>query len=85
MVQELTADIEKGRKLIDLLETGLIPQARLSLDSAVAGYQVGRVDFLTLLDNRLALFNFEKEYYRTVGEYHTSLARMEWVIGAPVQ
>lgn len=85
MVQELTADIEKGRKLIDLLETGLIPQARLSLDSAVAGYQVGKVDFLTLLDNRVALFNFEKEYYRTMGEYHTSLARMEWVIGAPVQ
>ncbi len=84
MVKELAADIEKGRKLIDLLETGLIPQARLSLDSAVAGYQVGKVDFLTLLDNRVTLFNFEKEYYRTMGEYQTSLARLEWVVGAPV-
>ena len=82
MVKELMADIEKGRKLIDLLETGLIPQARLSLDSAVAGYQVGKVDFLTLLDNRLTLFNFEKEYYRTMGEYQISLARLEWAIGA---
>ncbi|MDE2179425.1 MAG: TolC family protein [candidate division NC10 bacterium] len=84
MVKELVADVEKGGKLIDLLETGLIPQARLSLDSAVAGYQVGKVDFLTLLDNRLTLFNFEKEYYRTLGEYQTSLARLEWVVGAPV-
>ncbi|MBI2883031.1 MAG: TolC family protein [Candidatus Methylomirabilis oxyfera] len=84
MVKELVADIEKGRKLIDLLETGLIPQARLSLDSAVAGYQVGKVDFLTLLDNRVTLFNFEKEYYRTMGEYQMSLARLEWVVGAPV-
>lgn len=83
MVKELVADIEKGRQLIDLLETGLIPQARLSLDSAVSGYQVGKVDFLTLLDNRLTLFNFEKEYYRTLGEYQTSLARLEWVVGAP--
>ncbi|HWQ68483.1 MAG TPA: TolC family protein [Patescibacteria group bacterium] len=84
MVKELVADIEKGRKLIDLLETGLIPQARLSLDSAVSGYQVGKVDFLTLLDNRVTLFNFEKEYYRTMGEYQMSLARLEWVVGAPV-
>ncbi|MBZ0161078.1 MAG: TolC family protein [bacterium] len=82
MVKELVADIEKGHKLIDLLETGLIPQARLSLDSAVAGYQVGKVDFLTLLDNRVTLFNFEKEYYRTMGEYQMSLARLEWVVGA---
>ncbi|MBZ0170184.1 outer membrane efflux protein [Candidatus Methylomirabilis lanthanidiphila] len=84
MVKELMADVEKGRKLIDLLETGMIPQARLSLDSAVAGYQVGKVDFLTLLDNRLTLFNFEKEYYRTMGEYQASLARLEWVVGAAV-
>ena len=84
MVKELVADIDKGRKLIDLLETGLIPQARLSLDSAVSGYQVGKVDFLTLLDNRLTLFNFEKEYYRTMGEYQTSLARLEWAIGASI-
>ena len=84
MVKELVADIDKGRKLIDLLETGLIPQARLSLDSAVAGYQVGKVDFLTLLDNRLTLFNFEKEYYRTMGEYQISLARLEWAIGASI-
>lgn len=82
LVKELVSDIEKGSKLIDLLQTGLIPQARLSLDSAVAGYQVGKVDFLTLLDNRLTLFNFEKEYYRALGEYQTSLARLEWVIGA---
>ncbi|MCZ7627118.1 MAG: TolC family protein [Candidatus Methylomirabilis sp.] len=85
LVKELAADIEKGSKLIDLLETGLIPQARLSLDSAVAGYQVGKVDFLTMLDNQVTLFNFEKEYYRTLAEYQTSLARLEWVVGAPVQ
>ncbi len=84
LVKELVSDIEKGIKLIELLQTGLIPQAQLSLDSAVAGYQVGKVDFLTLLDNRLTLFNFEKEYYRALGEYQASLARLEWVIGASI-
>jgi len=84
LVKELVSDLEKGNKLIELLQTGLIPQARLSLDSAVAGYQVGKVDFLTLLDNRVTLFNFEKEYYRALGEYESSLARLEWVVGVSV-
>lgn len=84
LVMQLVSDIEKGSKLIDLLQTGLIPQAQLSLDSAVAGYQVNKVDFLTLLDNRLTLFNFEREYYRALGEYQASLARLEWVVGASI-
>ncbi len=84
LVKELASDLEKGSKLIDLLQTGLIPQASLSLDSAVSGYQVNKVDFLTLLDNRLTLFNFEKEYYRALGDYQTSLAKLEWVVGTPV-
>jgi cobalt-zinc-cadmium efflux system outer membrane protein len=84
LVGELVSDLEKGSKLIDLLQTGLIPQARLSLDSAVSGYQVNKVDFLTLLDTRLTLSNFEKEYYRVLGDYQTSLAKLEWVVGATV-
>ena len=84
LVKELASELEKGSKLIDLLQTGLIPQAQLSLDSAVAGYQVNKVDFLTLLDNRLTLFNFEKEYYRALREYQSSLARLEWVVGASI-
>jgi len=84
LVKELVSDLEKGSKLIDLLQTGLIPQAGLSLDSAVSGYQVNKVDFLTLLDNRLTLFNFEKEYYRALGDYQTSLAKLEWVVGTSI-
>jgi cobalt-zinc-cadmium efflux system outer membrane protein len=84
LVKELVAEVEKGGTLIDLLQTGLIPQAHHSLDSAVAGYQVGKVDFLTLLDSRLTLFNLEKDYLRALGDYQTSLARLEWVVGTPV-
>jgi cobalt-zinc-cadmium efflux system outer membrane protein len=84
LVKELVSDLEKGSKLIDLLQTGLIPQARLSLDSAVSGYQVNKIDFLTLLDTRLTLSNFEKEYYRVLGDYQVSLAKLEWVVGGPV-
>src|SRR3990172_8052820 len=70
-----------SEKLLDLYSKGIIPQAALSLDSAIAGYQVGNVDFLTLLDNLVTLFNFELSYYTQLAEYQKALARIEENIG----
>jgi len=66
-----------AEKLIELYLTGIIPQSTLSLESAISGYQVGDVDFLTLLDNLITLFNFELEYYKQLTEYQVALARIE--------
>ncbi len=70
-----------AEKLIELYETGIIPQSTLSLESAISGYQVGDIDFLTLLDNLVTLFNFEIEYYKQLTEYQKSIARIEEITG----
>lgn len=70
-----------AEKLLDLYSKGVIPQATLSLDSAIAGYQVGSVDFLTLLDNFVTVFNFELAYHNQLAEYQKALARIEEVTG----
>ncbi|MBI2486212.1 MAG: TolC family protein [Deltaproteobacteria bacterium] len=70
-----------SEKLLDLYEKGIIPQSTLSLDSAIAGYQVGNIDFLTLLDNLVTLFNFELAYYNQLTEYQKALVRIEENIG----
>lgn len=70
-----------AEKLLDLYSKGVIPQATLSLDSAIAGYQVGSVDFLTLLDNFVRVFNFELAYHNQLAEYQKALARIEEVTG----
>jgi cobalt-zinc-cadmium efflux system outer membrane protein len=69
-----------SENLLNLYEEGIIPQATSSLESAIAGYQVGNIDFLTLLDNLLALFNFELTYYTYLTNYQTALARIEEII-----
>ena len=66
-----------AEKLVDLYSSGIIPQSTLSLESAISGYQVGDVDFLTLLNNLVTLFNFELEYYQQLTEYQKALARIE--------
>jgi len=80
-IKDLTAKEEKQKALLDLYKTGIIPQARQSLDSAIAGYRVNKVDFLTLLDNRMTLYNYEVFYHQTLADYEKNLAELEEVTG----
>jgi len=70
-----------GDKLLVLYTTGIIPQSRLSLESAVAGYQVGKVDFLTLMDNLVTLLESELKYYEVLTDFQKALARLEPLVG----
>jgi outer membrane protein TolC len=72
---------EKNAKLVELFKTGIIPQASQSLESAMTGYQTDKVDFLTLINNQITLFNYEREYYRVLSEYNKDLARLEFITG----
>ncbi|WP_224956333.1 TolC family protein [Geomonas subterranea] len=80
-INDLLAQMERRKKLIDLYTTGIIPQAEQSLESAVIGYRVNKVDFLTLLDNRVTLFNYEREYYDSMADYQMKLAQLEALVG----
>lgn len=80
-VNDLLAQMERRRKLIELYRNGIIPQAEQSLESAVISYRVNKVDFLTLLDGRMSLFNYEKELYESKAEYMMKLAQLEAVVG----
>jgi outer membrane protein TolC len=84
MIGELVAMLEQGDRQAELLRTGIIPQAQLSLESARAGYQVNRVDFLTLLDNQMALYDDLRDYYRAVTDYEKALADLERTVGTPL-
>jgi hypothetical protein len=73
--------MERRQKLVELYKVGIIPQAEQSLESAVIGYRVNKVDFLTLLDGRMNLFNYERELYESQAEYMMKLAQLEAVVG----
>lgn len=80
-VADMLAQLEKRRRLIELYKTGIIPQAQRSLESAIIGYRVNKVDLLTLLDNRMTLFNYEREYYDSLADYQMKLAQLEALVG----
>ena len=80
-INDTLAQLERRRNLVELYRGGIIPQAEQSLESAVISYRVSKVDFLTLLDGRMTLFNYERELYESQAEYMMKLAQLEAAIG----
>lgn len=78
-------DLRKNEKLVELYQTGIIPQASQSLQSAIAGYQTDKVDFLTLLTNQINLFNFEQDYHRIISDYYKGITKLEALTGVDFQ
>ena len=80
-IKDILEKERRGSKLIELYQNDIIPQAKASLESAMAGYEVGNVDFITLLDNQLTLFNYRLSYHQVLTDYQKDLAELEAVVG----
>ena len=70
-----------AQRLVKLYGTTIIPQSSLSLESAISGYEVGKVDFLTLLDNLVTLLNYELSYYEQLSNEEKAIAALEPFVG----
>jgi outer membrane protein, heavy metal efflux system len=72
-------------RLAQLYGTTIIPQSTLSLESAIAGYEAGKVDFLTLLDNLVTLRNYELSYYEQLSNVEKAIAALEPLVGVTLR
>lgn len=70
-----------SENLLKLFSQGVVPQSSLALESSMSAYQVGNVDFLTVMGNFTTVLNYQTDYYRELANYQTSLARMEALTG----
>ncbi len=77
-------DIQKNQQLATRYKNSIIPQASQSLEVAMSAYRVGKVSFLTLLDNLMTLYNYEIGYYRVLTDKLHSVARLEAASGTPL-
>ena len=68
-----------------LYSSTIVPQSSASIESAIAGYQVGKVDFLTLLDNLVTLLNYELSYYEQLSNEERAVAGLEPLVGVTLR
>jgi cobalt-zinc-cadmium efflux system outer membrane protein len=80
-IESLRAELERNRKRVELYQGGILLQAQQSLESAQMGYQVGKVDFLTLIANWMMVENYELQYFNALADYHKALAGYELATG----
>lgn len=85
MLRRQVAAAEQTLKSVRLYENALLPQARLTADASLSAYRVGRVDFFTLLDSRMTVFNAEIGYAASIATYNKALAEVEFLTGAPLR
>lgn len=80
-LRQQVATAEQNLKSARLYQTTILPQARLTVESALVAYKVNQVDFLTLLDSQMTVFNYEISLVTAIASYNKALAEIDLLTG----
>src|SRR5882762_6722031 len=80
-VKDQYLSIQSSERILNLYKTTLIPQAQLTVDSSASAYEVGSIDFLTLLTNLTNLISLDRQYYDELARHEEAIARLEPIVG----
>ncbi|HZD54866.1 MAG TPA: TolC family protein [Candidatus Aquicultoraceae bacterium] len=80
-IREITAGITRWRSSLDLFDSGLLPQARESVNSSLSAYQVGQVEFASVLLGQISLYQQEIDREKAANALGISVAELELVLG----
>jgi outer membrane protein TolC len=78
---ESRAALEAARRVEELASTSLLPQAELTLQAALAGYETGKVDFAAVLDAQRQIRKAQEDLARARVNQQMRLADIERAIG----
>jgi outer membrane protein TolC len=78
---ERLADLIRARRLAELYRNTIIPQSRAAVSSAFAAYRVGKVDFMTLLDDQMTVNKYRQELVALEAEEGRAWAELEMLTG----
>jgi outer membrane protein, heavy metal efflux system len=80
-IGEAHADLTRARSLAQLYRTTVLPQAEATVLSALSSYRVGKVDFMTLLDDQMTVNRYRLELIRLEAEEGKAWADLEMLTG----
>jgi outer membrane protein, heavy metal efflux system len=80
-IRSLRAQIRSGATRLGLLTEQVVPSARATVDATLRNYQVGQVQFLTVLATEDAFYRAELDAARVAAEHLTHLVMLEQLLG----
>lgn len=78
---ESVAGLQVAQRLESLVRGGLLPQAELNLNAALAAYENGRAEFAMVLDAHRQLRRARTDLVRARGDQQMRLAEIEKMVG----
>jgi outer membrane protein TolC len=84
-IKELYTRALSQYDLAKLFRDDIIPKSKETLNVSLAAYQVGDVDFLTLIDNWQQVLRFQIAYHRIESQLQQTLAALERAVGGQLQ
>jgi outer membrane protein TolC len=75
---------DASRKLMELYAKRIVPQSQFALESSLASYETGSVDFLTVLSNFNTILEYQVSYYEQRAEYLKALSNLEELVAEPL-
>ncbi|WP_210395672.1 TolC family protein [Motiliproteus sediminis] len=83
-VEQSIADYQRAREQTELLQQGIIPQARQTVASMLSGYQVGKVDFTALVRAQLQVNRVQLQYWAALRDAQQARARLVAAVGGEI-
>ncbi|NQT46174.1 MAG: TolC family protein [Candidatus Omnitrophica bacterium] len=80
-VEDIYYKIIAYKDIVSLYRTALVPQTEQAFEAARTGYESGEVDFLNWLDAERILLQTRLAHYKSIVDYHKSIAYLERVVG----
>lgn len=80
-LRQQIAVAQQSARAVRLYASEIGPQSRLTLEAALAAYQVNRVEFAPLLDSQMAIFSVEIGRAAALAGYNKALAEIDLLTG----
>ncbi len=84
-LRQQVAAAEQNLRSARLYRNDILPQARLTVEAALAAYRVNRADVMTLLDSQMTVYNFEIAHAAAMANYNKALAEIDLLTGKSIQ
>ncbi len=85
LVASTVDEIDRLTAQVALYKKGLLPAASQALGASIGDYQVGRVEFVSVLQNWRAELDVKLEFERLLTDRASRMARLRALCGGPVE
>ena len=83
-VQAAYERVNESRQVFALYDTRILPTIDQNIKAARAGYETGRVAFLSLIEAQRQLIDGQMKWVEALADYHRRLAELEQALAGPV-